>query len=154
MQLLRIPPTQAAVVQVLCDRNVERSQEVLLVEADPELNGLVVDCSVVMQPKDGVTQIVVRNDTDFTQRLNEGIVLGVMESAQVLDVSPGRGIVTVNRLDSSNQKQRQVKLLDKLKLPALQPDKLRRLKDSSSIIMTYSAWRKVSVGKPILYSLR
>ena len=73
---------------------MERSQEALLVEAEPELGGLVVECSVVMIPKHGVTQIVVRNDTGFTQWLDEGIVLGVMESAQVLDVSPGPGTVT------------------------------------------------------------
>ncbi len=39
----------------------------------------------MIQPlKDGITQMVVRNDSGFTKRLDEGAVLGVIENAQVM----------------------------------------------------------------------
>ena len=134
VQSFRISPKQAAVVPVHCDWDVKQSQQELLVEAERELDGLVVESSVLMPPKDDITQMVVSNDSGFTQRLDKGTVLGVVESAEVLGVSPDAETVepqptTVSRCDSSDQGQRKIKLLDKLKLPALPPDELRRLKD-------------------------
>ena len=50
--------------------------------------------------------MVVQNDSGFTQKLEEGTVLGVIENAEVLDVSSDLGTTssaTVNRLVSSSQ---------------------------------------------------
>ena len=77
--------------------------------------------------------MVVRNDSGFTQKLDKGMVLGVVENAEVLEVPHDRGATNstvVNRLDSSSDhEQREEKLLNKLKLPMLPPDELQRLKD-------------------------
>ena len=57
-----------------------------------------------MPPKDGITQMVVSDDSGFTQKLDEGVMLGVIENAEVLKVPPHQGATdsaAVNRLDSS-----------------------------------------------------
>ena len=111
---------------------MEQFQQPLLVEAEQEFDGLIVDSAVITPPKDGFTQIVVRNDSGFTQKLDEGAVLGVVESAEVLDVYPDvetTNSVGVNRLDSANQGLRKEKLLAMPKLPMLPPDELQQLKD-------------------------
>ena len=64
--------------------NVEQFQQPLLVEAKQEFDGLIVDSAPIMPPKDGITQIVVRNNSGFTQKLDEGAVLGVVEHHSVL----------------------------------------------------------------------
>ena len=125
MQSLQLPPHQGAVVPVRCEENVEQFQQPLLFEADQEFDGLIVESAVIMPPKDGIIQIVVRNNSGFTQKLDEGAVLGVVESAEVLDVYPDvetTDSVTVNRPNSSNQRLRKEKLLATLKLPTLRPD--------------------------------
>ena len=96
------------------------------------MDGLIVDSGMIMPPKDGITQTVVRNDSGFTQNLDGGAVLGLVESAKLLDVYPDvetSDSVTVNRHDSANQKSRKEKLLTTLKLPMLSPDELQQLKD-------------------------
>ena len=96
------------------------------------MDGLIVDSAMIMPPKDGIIQIVVRNDSEFTQNLDDGAVLGVVESAKVLDVYPDVETidsVTVNRLNSTNQRLRKEKLLATLKLPTFSPDELQQLKD-------------------------
>ena len=68
------------------------------------MDGLIVDSGMIMPPKDGITQTVVRNDSKFTQNLDGGAVLGLVESAKVLDVYPyveTSDSVTVNRHDSA-----------------------------------------------------
>ena len=86
-----------------------------------------------MPPNDGITQMVVRNDSGFTQKLDEGVVLGVVDNAEVLEVPPSQGATdsaAINRLDSSSDHgRRKEKLLDKLKLPMLPPDELQPFKD-------------------------
>ena len=42
---------------------------------------------MILPSKDGITQMVVRNDTGFTQKLEGGAVLGVVENTEVLEVS-------------------------------------------------------------------
>ena len=88
VQSLRLPPNRGAVVPVCCEGNVEQCQQPLLVEAEGRLDGLTVESAMIIPPKDGITQIVVRNDSGFTQKLDEGEVLGVMESAEVLEAPP------------------------------------------------------------------
>ena len=133
VQSLRLLPNQGAVVPVRCEGNVESSQQPLLVEAEQGLSCVAIESAVIMPPRDGITQMVVRNDSGFTQKLDEGMVLGVVENAEVLEVPPDRGATNsavVNRLDSSSDhEQREEKLLNKLKLPTLPPDELQRLKD-------------------------
>lgn len=132
VQSLRLPPNQGAVVPVRCEGNVEQFQQPLLVVAEQDLDGLIVDSAVIMPPKDGITQIVVRNDSGFTQKLDEGAILGMVESAEVIDVCPSMETtdsVTVNRLNSSNQGLREERLLTTLKLPTLPPDELQQLKE-------------------------
>ena len=87
---------------------------------------------MIVPPKDGITQIVVRNDSGFTQKLDEGAVLGVVESTEVLDVHPDMETtdsVTVNKLNRANQGLRKKKLLAMQRLPTLPPDELQQLKD-------------------------
>lgn len=101
VQSLRLPPNQGAVVPVRCEGSVEQFQQPLLV-AGQDLDGLIVDSAVIMPPKDGITQIVVRNDSGFTQKLDEGATLGMVESAEVINVCSGvetTDSVTVNRLN-------------------------------------------------------
>ena len=133
VQSLRLLPNQEAVVPVRCEGNVESSQQALLVEAEQGLNGVAIESAVIMPPKDGITQMVVRNDSGFTQKLDEGVVLGVVENAQVFEVPQNQRATdsaAVNRLNSSlDQECRKEKLLDKLKLPTLPPDELQQLKD-------------------------
>ena len=43
---------------------------------------------MITPPKDGITQIVVWNNSGFAQKLGVGAVLGVIEGAEELDVSP------------------------------------------------------------------
>ena len=132
VQSLRLLPNQGAVVPVRCEGNIAPSQQALIVEAERELGGLAIESAVILPPKDGITQMVVRNDTGFTQKLEEGAVLGVVENAEVLEVSPDLGATcsaAVNRLDSLNHEPRKGKLLDKLKLPMLPPVELQQLKD-------------------------
>ena len=74
------------VVPVHCEGIMERFQQPLLVVAEQELDGLIVDSAMIMPPKDGITKIVVRNDSGFTQKLGEGAILGTVESAEVIDV--------------------------------------------------------------------
>ena len=122
VQSLQLPPHQGAVVPVRCEGNMKQFQQPLLVEAQQEFDGLIVDSTVIMPPKDGITHIVVRNDSGFTQKLNEGAVLGVVESAEVLDVHPDMETtdsVTVNKLNSANQGLRKKKLLATLRLHTL-----------------------------------
>ena len=71
MQSLRLPPNQGAVVPFRCEGNVEQCQQPLLVEAEGRVDGLTVESAVIVPPKDGITQIVVRNDSGFTQKLDE-----------------------------------------------------------------------------------
>ena len=96
-------------------------------------SGVAIESAVIMPPRDGITQMVVRNDSGFTQKLDEGMVLGVVENAEILEVPPNQGATNsaaVNRLDSSaDHEQRKEKLLDTLKLPTLPPDELQQLKD-------------------------
>ena len=85
----------------------------------------------IVPPNNGITQIVVRNDSGFTQKLDEGAVLGVVESAEVLDVHPdmeSTDSVTVNKLNRANQGLRK-KLLATQRLPTLPPVELQQLKD-------------------------
>ena len=87
---------------------------------------------MIVPPKDGLTQIVVRNDSGFTQKLDEGAVLRVAESAEVLDVHPDMETtdsVIVNKLNRANQGLRKKKLLATQRLPTLPPDELQQLKD-------------------------
>ena len=101
-----------------------------------------------MPPKDGITQILVRNDSGFTQKLDEGAVLCIVESAEVLDVYPDMettNSVTVNKLDSANQGLRK-KFLATLRLPTLPPDELQQLKDFLIDHPDVFTWRKVSLA--------
>ena len=153
---LRIPAKQGAIVPVCCEGNVKGFQQPSLVEATQELDGLVVEGAVITPQKDGITRTVVWNNSGFTQKLGEGAVLGVIESAEELDVSPDMETTnpaTVNNLICSNQEARKKKLLDALMLPTLPSDELQQLEDSSSMLMMYSHWRKVSMGRLILSSL-
>jgi hypothetical protein len=107
---------------------VAPSQQALLVEAQLELGGLAIESTVILPLKDGIIQMVVRNDS---KRLDEGAVLGVIENAEVMEVSPDLGATysaAVNRLDSSNCVPRK-KLPDKMNLPTLPPDEFQQLKD-------------------------
>ena len=112
---------------------------------------------LTVPPKDGITQILVRNDSGFTQKLDEGAVLRVVGSAEVLDIYPDMETtdsVTVNKLDSANQGLRKEKFLATLRLPTLPPDKLQQLKDFLVDHPDVFTWRKVSLGKLMLYNLR
>ena len=104
---------------------------------------------MIVPPKDGITQIVVRNDSGFTQKLDEGAVLGVVESTEVLDVHPDMETtdsVTVNKLNRANQGLRKKKLLATQRLPTLPPDELQQLKDFLVDHPDMFTWRKVSLA--------
>ena len=80
MQSLRLLPNEGAVVP-----------PALTVEAERDVCGLAIGSAVVLLPKDGITQMVVKNNTGFIQKLDEGTVLGVVENAEVLEISAGVG---------------------------------------------------------------
>ena len=87
MQSLRLLPNQGAVVPLRCEGNVESSQQPPLVKAEQGLSCIAIESAVIM-PRDSITQMVVRNDSGFTQKLDEGMLLGVVENAEVLEVLP------------------------------------------------------------------
>ena len=68
---------------------MELSQQPLLVEQGP--SGVAIESAVIMPTKDGITQMVVRNDSGFTKKLEEGMVLGVVENAEVLEIPQNQG---------------------------------------------------------------
>ena len=63
MQSLRLLSNQGAVVPVRCEGNIVPTQQALIVEAERQVYGLAIENAVVLPPNDGITQMVVKNNT-------------------------------------------------------------------------------------------
>ena len=137
VQSLRLPPSRSAVVPVRLDSTWELKKP-LMVEGDGSFEretGLIVEDALIAAAEDGITQLVVTNLSGFTQTVQEGVLVGEVQPADVLKPDPGPEEAThgeaacVRKLSLSREQWRKTKLMKVLDLPEMPPGDTCQLQD-------------------------